>query len=202
MGNEKNKLFKLVSMELDAGLIELSVRENSKSAQIGEHWFYFDSGYVDESFQFEGVPKEKLVKDIAGAMLEIKEELSEDEFLYYKACLEEGIVLNLKKELEGQMETERDGYDQPIGFVSFGEETIEMVHDEELRAYFITMHDKEGNPVLPHILGNTMEEALKRVLERDEMDGKGNVCLDDKIKEAKSDLGKQGQNTKSVSRER
>ena len=99
------------------------------------------------------------------AGIEISEGLNENEFL---------LVRELKTELEKQMETERDGWERPIGYVSFGEETIEMVFDAEIGGYSATMHDKDGNPRLPYINGESIEEILKEIIVsgREKQEGK------------------------------
>lgn len=88
---ETKALMDLVSKGLDAGLIELSVRDNEMSAQIGDYGFCFDDSYVEDGFSFDSIPREELIQKIVGAMVDIKNDLSEDESLYFKAVLEEGL---------------------------------------------------------------------------------------------------------------
>ena len=179
-------LYGLVSMGLDAGLVLLSVKENEMVAQIGDYWFYFDGSYVEDSFDFTSVPKEELVREISDALVEIKEDIAEEEYFYYISFLEESLVKELKEELEPQLETERDGYDNPIGFISFGNDSIELTFEKESAQYSVLMHDKDGTPRLPYISAKELDVALKGAISDYSISGAVIVCnnlLKDNIRE-------------------
>lgn len=92
MNEETNIIMGLVSKGLDANFIKVEVEEasmNEIKVSIGEHWFWTYVDYLDNQTLLDSVSKKELVKKITDTLIDMKENLSEDEYLYYKFYLEE-----------------------------------------------------------------------------------------------------------------
>lgn len=141
----------------------------------------FDSGKKHElDIVRENIGTELLFLSVS-AFLEKKEK-----------AIHADLIQELKEELLPQLQQEEDGYGNPIGFVSFGEETIELIFDLATAQYSVTVHDKEGNPQLPHINGHNLDDVLMdcvinyKIVPEREVDEKNS--LDERITEAKEDV--------------
>lgn len=89
---EIRNVMELVSKGLDAGFVKVEIEDaamNEIKVSIGEHWFWTYVDYLDNQTLLDSVSKDELVKKITDTLIALKEDLSEDEYLYYKYYLEE-----------------------------------------------------------------------------------------------------------------
>lgn len=145
---------------------------------------------LNSAFNDEKTFNLDIVKEHIGTELLV---LSVNAFLEKKEKAKHAdLIQELKEELLPQLQQEEDGYGNPIGFVSFGEETIELIFHLATAQYSATVHDKEGNPQLPHINGYNLDDVLMdcvtnyKIVPEREVEEKNS--LDERITEAKEDV--------------
>lgn len=88
-----------------------------------------------------------------------------------EAILENGLretcIEQLALEVELQfLQGNENGYGEPIAYVGIDTgETLEIIFDKSIEQYSMTIHDVDGNPMLPYYNADSIEELLAEVCE-------------------------------------
>lgn len=81
--------------------------------------------------------------------------------------LRETCIEQLALEVELQfLQGNENGYGEPIAYVGIDTgETLEIIFDKSIKQYSMTIHDVDGNPMLPYYNADSIEELLEEVCE-------------------------------------
>lgn len=58
----------------------------------------------------------------------------------------------------------KNAYGEPYAFIGTDNVSFEVIYEEENNRYSATLYDKEGNPQLPYLNWETLEELVEQIL--------------------------------------
>ena len=85
----------LIGLAKDVVKVINSPHDDGPVCQIGEHWFYFATTYPEKDLEktaaefCQSYSMEEIARSIAEALCDLNADGNEDEYLYYKAVLQE-----------------------------------------------------------------------------------------------------------------
>lgn len=129
---EKAKLEWLVREGLQSGIIKVEIEDldmNELKVSIGDNWFWTYVDYIDAETLLEGISKEEINSKITLALFSIREDLAEEEFLYYTYYLEE----NLSRKDNCSLDEKMKFYSKEATLLNDSNEIIKNDYSYEVR---------------------------------------------------------------------